>query len=74
MDNCYGYVWRSLWPHVSKRWLKVIELETGRTIREVDVSGKSNRTVERIETKMLRSMNLKEFSVVDSNDEYGGSV
>ncbi len=57
-----------------KRWLKVIELETGRTIREVDVSGKSNRTVEGIETKMLRSMNLKEFSVVDSNDEYGGSA
>lgn len=49
-----------------KRTLKVKELATGKVVSEVDVTGKSERMVERVMSGMLRNMDTDRFCVDDS--------
>lgn len=43
--------------------LEVVELETGKVIETVDVHGKPERMIDRVEMGMLRNMDLDRFSV-----------
>lgn len=43
--------------------LKVIELATGKTVHEVDVTGKTSRQIEKVMSGMLRNMDTDRFAV-----------
>lgn len=50
------------------RVLRVIERATGKPVRVVDVSGKSDREVEKVTLGLLRNMDTESFFVEDSAD------
>lgn len=53
--------------------LYVIELETGKTIHEVDVAGKSPRQIEKVMSGMLRNMDTERFAVSEKPPPTNGS-
>lgn len=50
------------------RFLEVVEIETGEVVHKVEVTGKSERNIERCEMGMLRNMDTERFFVRDSVD------
>ncbi len=48
--------------------LRVIESATGEVVRRLDVSGRSERAVEKIENGLLRQMDLERFHLEDDDD------
>lgn len=56
-----------------KRYLRVREFETGKIVSEIEVTGKNERQIERIEMGMLINMDTDKFCIDDSaKDETGG--
>lgn len=51
-----------------KRVLVVVELETGKEVRAIDVTGQSDRNIELVERGLLRNMNLDKFGVKGPED------
>ena len=45
------------------RELRIVDMETGEVVKRIDVTGKSERQIERIEMGMLRNMNLERYTV-----------
>jgi hypothetical protein len=43
--------------------LEVVSLETGKVVKTIDVSGKGERQVEKVEMGLLRNMDLERYSV-----------
>jgi hypothetical protein len=48
--------------------LEIVEIETGKVVKTVDVSGKSARQIEMVEMGLLRHMNLEQYSVREKAD------
>ena len=49
-----------------KRYLNVVEIGTNKIVKSIDVTGKSERAIERIERGMLINMNTDKFYVDDT--------
>ena len=49
-----------------RRELRIVNRETGEVVSTVDVTGRSERTIERVETGMLINMNTERFCIHDS--------
>lgn len=48
------------------RFLEIIEYDTGKCEKRIEVTGKSEREVERLERGMLRNLNRDKFYVADT--------
>jgi curli biogenesis system outer membrane secretion channel CsgG len=51
------------------RELRVVRTDTGEVVHLVDVTGKSDREVEKVMGGMLRNMDRERFHVEDSEDD-----
>lgn len=49
-----------------RRELRIVNRETGEVVSTVDVTGRSERTIERVETGMLINMDTDRFYIQDS--------
>jgi hypothetical protein len=59
---------------MTKRELQVVEAETGETVHTVDVTGSSDRTVEKVTLGMLINMDTGRYFIRDSDDDGPGDA
>ena len=49
-----------------KQTIRVIEIGTGKVVREIDVTGRGDRYIERLMAGLLKQMDTDKFCVDDS--------
>jgi len=52
-----------------KRWIDVIDYQTGGVVRSVEVTGKSDGMIEKIERGLLRQMDTEKFYTIERTKE-----